>query len=154
MARYTQLGIRYFNPQVENWNPEFAAVEARHLVEDELILFPVTNETLGAGSLAETAFSILETLRSDANRFLVFYIAPDLSPELTAQDAQGAAASVRVRALVRAHLLAKRHPTVLVVQSLEQMLEVSLLLHHALHLIGCARSAASSTQPVLVPPNP
>ena len=48
---YEKEGIDYYNPQVDNWKPEDAKVEAEHLANDKIILFPVTRETSGLGSL-------------------------------------------------------------------------------------------------------
>ena len=45
IEKYEELGISYFNPQVDNWTDQNAIVEARHLAEDKVILFPITNET-------------------------------------------------------------------------------------------------------------
>ena len=50
---YKEKGIEYFNPQKEDWCPEDADIEAQHLVQDEIVLFPVTDESYGCGSLAE-----------------------------------------------------------------------------------------------------
>lgn len=141
IERFETLGIPYFNPQVEDWNPELAAVEAWHLTNDELILFPVTNETFAAGSLAETGFSILSALRMNANRFVVLYIDPTVADELVRQNPQAARDSVRARRLVIEHLRKNPLPTVFVVQSLAQMLEVALKLFQVLELLDAARQA-------------
>ena len=53
---YKDFAIDYFNPQVADWNPELAVLEAQHLVHDDIIVFPVTAQTYGTGSLAETGF--------------------------------------------------------------------------------------------------
>ncbi len=53
-AKYNEQGIVFFNPQVDDWNPSMADIEAQHLAEDEIILFPITGETYGTGSLAES----------------------------------------------------------------------------------------------------
>lgn len=44
IEKYEEQGMNYFNPQVENWTPECAVDEARHLAEDKIILFPVTQD--------------------------------------------------------------------------------------------------------------
>lgn len=74
MTRYTELGIPYFNPQVEDWKPEDAVIEAEHLADDDVILFPVTSETYATGSLAETGFSILNAVRLDDRRDFIILI--------------------------------------------------------------------------------
>lgn len=126
MARYQAAGIDFFDPQVPDWNPALAEVEAKHLVEDQVILFPVTSETYATGSLAETGYSILSALRSNTNRFLVVHIAPDLAPELMEKNPLAAEESIRARCLVRAHLEKLDHPNVFVVNSVEAMLPLSL----------------------------
>lgn len=40
---YNDEGINFFNPQVNDWKPEDAIKEAKHLAEDTVILFPVTS---------------------------------------------------------------------------------------------------------------
>jgi len=132
IAAYQAAGIPFFNPQVEDWHPECAAIEARHLVEDPIVLFPVTGETYGTGSLAETGFSILQTLRTRSfNRSLILLIEPTLDPALVEADPVAAKESTRARALVRAHLDQVEDPNVYVVESLDAMLTLSLELHAA-----------------------
>jgi hypothetical protein len=141
IARFEALGIPYFNPQVENWTPALAEVEAWHLANDALVLFSVTSETFAVGSLAEIGFSALSALRMNANRFVVLYIDPSVDEALVAQNPQAARDSVRARKLVFAHLAAHPLPNVFVVQSLAQMLEASVRLFGALELMGAARQA-------------
>ncbi len=149
MTRYTALGIPYFNPQVPNWQPELAEVEAWHLANDSLILFPVTDETYAAGSLAETGFSVLNALRWNKNRFVLLYIAPDVKPELYVENERAAADSCRARTLVRSHLEATAHPNAFIVSSLEEMLDASLKLFAALQLMSLVRPSPSG-EPALL----
>ena len=65
IAKYNALNINFFNPQKEGWTPEDAQIEAEHLAEDSLILFPVLSETYGLGSLVETGFSVAQAMRLD-----------------------------------------------------------------------------------------
>jgi hypothetical protein len=132
---YDAAKIRYFNPQVSDWKPEYADIEADHLRRDEVILFPVTSETYGTGSLAETGFSILQAINSNANRYIVVMIAPDLDEHLKADEA-AYKESLRARRLVAAHLKANPHPNVFIVDDLEAMLELSLELHNISFLLG------------------
>lgn len=118
IARYEQLGIPYFNPQVDDWKPELAEIEAWHLVHDQFLLFPVTGETYGTGRLAETGFSILSALRGNSNRFVVIHIDPDLAPELKDKSPAAAKKSLRARKLVLEHLAQTKHPNVFIVDSL------------------------------------
>lgn len=139
IQRYQALGVAYFNPQVENWTPELADVEAWHLVNDELILFPITDETYAAGSLAETGFSVLSSLRWNVHRFVVLYIAPTVNAVLAQANPEAAKDSARARRLVRAHVEQSGMANVFVVDSLEAMLKVSITLYGSLALMHQAR---------------
>ena len=125
--------VTYFNPQLEpgKWKPEFAEVEAEHLADDEIILFPITSETYAMGSLAETGFSILQAIRLDDRRDFVIMIDKDLDQELKDTNPTMAIESLRARALVLQHLKKLRLSNLYVVDSLNQMLEVSLTLYKA-----------------------
>jgi hypothetical protein len=146
MSAYKELGLPFFNPQVANWVPELADVEAWHLAHDQLLLFPVTDESYGAGSLSETGFSILSALRWDVNRFVVVYIATDVNDVLKLHNPTAAQDSRRSRQLVKAHLERAAHPNVFVVNDLRQMLDVSLRLFAALRFIESARTATVDWQ--------
>lgn len=131
-------GVDFFNPQVEDWNPACAQVEAEHLAEDSIILFPITDETYAAGSLSETGFSILQALGLDDRRDMVIYIAPDLQDDLKWEDAKAKAEnqmipqamdSLRNRALVIQHLKKLRFSNVYLVDSLQEMLDLSVKLY-------------------------
>lgn len=102
MKRYGELGIQFFNPQVEDWKPEDAEAEADHLAEDAIILFPITGETYGTGSLAETGFSALQAIKLNRHRDFVVMIERELDPALN--DPAARKESLRSRALVRKHL--------------------------------------------------
>lgn len=122
-------GIRYYNPQVADWKPEDAAIEAEHLINDDIVLFPVTSETYGIGSLAETGYSIMSAIRADAKRYVVLFIDPKVDQQLIDDNAGAAKESTRSRALVLAHLRKVNHPNVFFVSSLEEMLELSIKLY-------------------------
>ena len=128
--KYAELSIASFNPQVENWDPTMADIEAAHLAEDEIILFPITKDTYGTGSLAETGFSVLQAIRLDDRRDFVILIDNTLIPHLM-ENAVAAKESLRARALVKAHLRKLRLSNLYVVETLEEMLAVSLKLHQA-----------------------
>jgi hypothetical protein len=127
MSRYTELGLTHYNPQVEDWNPECAVEEAAHLAQDMVILFPVTSETYATGSLAEVGFSILQAINLDDRREFVIMIEQHLDDSL--DDALMRKESLRARALVLEHLKKLRLSNVYFVDTLEQMLEVSLQLY-------------------------
>lgn len=128
---YQALGIRFFNPQIADWKPEHADIEAEHLKRDEIILFPVTGETYGSGSLAETGFSVMQAVASPLRRYVIVLIDPEPAPHLEA-DGTAYKESVRARRLVRAHLVANPRQNVYVVEDLDEMLALSIKLHGAL----------------------
>jgi len=129
IEKYNKERIPFFNPQVDDWKPEDAIVEAKHLAEDAVILFPITSETYGTGSLAETGFSILNAVRLDDRRDFVIYIDMTLVPEL--DNAVARKESLRARALVREHLKKLRLSNLYLVDSLSEMIEVSVILYRA-----------------------
>lgn len=136
-------GIAYFNPQVDNWTPDLADIEAWHLANDRLILFPVTDETFGFGSLAETGFSLQSALALNTNRFVMLYIAPAVNETLAASSPEQADASRRARKLALAHLAKAQNPNVFVVSSLEEMQSKTLRLFAALELLDSVRGAGT-----------
>lgn len=123
-------GVDFFNPQVDDWKPELAQVEAEHLAEDSIILFPVTKETYGTGSLAETGFSILQAIKFDDRRDLVILIDETLDESLMA-DKVPAKESLRARALVKQHLKKLAYTNLYVVDTMEEMLDVSVRLYNS-----------------------
>ncbi len=131
IKQYKELDIEFYNPQVDDWKSELAEIEAEHLVNDDIILFPVTNETYGTGSLAETGFSIMQAINSNSNRSVVLMVDKDVKEELTIANPALAKESIRARALVRAHINKMSKSNVYIVNSLEEMLTVSIKLHKA-----------------------
>jgi len=130
MEVYDSKEIAYFNPVKDDWKPEDAKIEAEHLANDEIILFPVTDETLGLGSLGEVGFSILQAIKLDSNRDIVVMITDDLSDEAKEQfDQSMVRESIKMRALIKAHLNKLNYPNVYLVDSLGDMLSVSLELN-------------------------
>ncbi|MDD4922624.1 MAG: hypothetical protein PHS30_09145 [Bacteroidales bacterium] len=136
MKRYDELGISYFNPQKNDWKAEDAKIEAEHLANDQIILFPVTNETYAFGSLGEVGFSIMQALKLDQNRDIIIMIEPDvyldvdsMPSELRATAEAQRKESVRMRALIMAHLKKVNYQCVWLVKDLDNMLNLSLELH-------------------------
>ena len=125
---YEKNEIAYFDPQVDDWTPELAVEEARHLAEDRIILFPVLGETYGTGSLAETGFSILQAIRLDSRRDFVLLIEPKIDDKLT-ENLVAAKESTRSRALVLSHLRRINFENVYIVDNLDDMLNLSMLLY-------------------------
>lgn len=148
IPEYEKRGIEFYNPQVEDWDPSMAGVEAEHLANDAIILLPVTNETYAFGSLAETGFSMLNAVKLDDRREFVIFVAQDiaetdpkgeplddrLDEEGNPNPASRAKESLRARALVRQHLIKLQLPNVYLVDSLEQMLDVSITLWESVKL--------------------
>jgi len=132
------LEVDYFNPVVPVWDPTFAVQEAEHLVNDDIILFPVTGETYGEGSLAETGYSISQALRSNKNRYVVVYVEPQVHKELEDADKAKATTSNKMRALVLAHLKRQKemYPNVFVVDSMDGMHTAMIHLIAALRIIN------------------
>lgn len=129
MTIYDQEEIHYFNPQKDDWKPEDAKIEADHLANDDIVLFPVTNETLGLGSLGEVGFSILQAIKLDSNRDIVVMIDDDLSDDSKEKFTESEVReSIKMRALVKAHLKKLSYPNVYLVDNLDDMLKVSMYL--------------------------
>lgn len=124
---FKETDINYYNPQVKEWNASMAVIEAKHLANDSIILFPITNETYAVGSLSEVGFSVLNALRLDRRDFVVM-IQQSLSDELM-EDKERATESLRARALVYQHLKAQNLPNIYLVENLTDMLEVSKVLY-------------------------
>jgi len=139
---YERKQIPYFNPQKDDWCPEDATIEADHLVNDSILLFPVTDETYAFGSLAETGFSILQALKLNERRDVIVMIAPDVKIDninemaLTAMQIAGSQRkeSCRARALVLAHLKKLNYSNVWVVDNLNDMFALSLKLYNIQYL--------------------
>lgn len=140
IKKYQELGMEFYNPQVDDWKPELAEIEAEHLVNDEIILFPVTNETYSTGSLSETGFSIIQAITSNSNRSIVVMIDKEVKDELKVANEALAKESIRSRALVRAHLSKIKNSNVYIVNSLEEMLQVSLKLHNVHSILNEIRT--------------
>lgn len=130
IEEYEKLGYEYFNPQIEDWKPEDAAIEAHHLADDEIILFPVTSETYAAGSLAEVGFSILQAIKLDDRREFVVLIDNFLNDNLK-ENAAASKDSLRARALVKEHLKKLRLSNLYLVDTMDELLKVSLELYPA-----------------------
>lgn len=127
---FNQKQIDFFNPLVDDWKPEDAIIEAEHLVEDAIICFPITSETYGTGSLAETGFSILNAIKLEDRRDFILLIESKLDDDLM-QNQELAKESLRARALVLQHLKKLNLSNVYLVETLDEMLNVAIVLHQA-----------------------
>jgi len=121
-------GVDYFNPQVDDWKPELAQIEAEHLAEDCIILFPITSETYGLGSLMETGFSLLNAIKLDDRRDFIVMVDQKLDDELM-ENKELAEESLKGRTLVLQHLKKLNFSNVYIVNSLKDMLEISSILY-------------------------
>jgi len=124
---YFNGGIAYFDPQVDDWDPSLAEEEAHHLANDAVIAFAVTRETYAAGSLVECGFSILQAIRLDDRRDFIVMIDSTLDESL--DDPIARRESLTARALVIQHLKKLNLTNVYLVDTFEQMLEVSVKLY-------------------------
>jgi len=138
--RYKTKSMVFFNPQKDDWKPEDSAVEAEHLVNDDIVLFPVTGETFGTGSLGEIGFSILSAIRSNDQHFVVVYVEPKLNPLLHQENPTAAKESANARAIINAHLTKAKYPNVFIVKSMEEMLEVSINLYKVVEILNEIRN--------------
>jgi hypothetical protein len=138
IATYTKLGIQFFNPQVADWTPACAEAENEHFRRDAILLYPVTAETTGFGSLAEVGLAIVEIERSNQSRRpgeareLLIYIDPDCTDpkanEIQIRDSR------RTRILVTSKLPAYTGTHVQICSSLDDMLERSVRLARGMSL--------------------
>lgn len=131
ISTYNHLpNVEYYNPQKDDWSPNDAILEAEHLANDDIVLFPVTDETYGLGSLSEVGFSILQVIKLNKNRDFVVYIDEkvNIDENDSEYDEKLMKESCRTRALIRQHLLKMNLSNVYVVNSLDAMLKVSLKL--------------------------
>lgn len=120
-ALFAERGIDCYDPQVDGWTPDLADEEAWHLANDKVILFTVTGETFGFGSLVETGFSVLPVLSQESTRCVLLYIAPEVDDSLALASPEQAEASRRARSLVLAHLRQFSHPRVYLTDSLDDL---------------------------------
>lgn len=140
IAALSERSIAFFNPQLPPgaWTPGAVADENKHLAEDDIVLFPVTAESSGLGSLGEIGFSIRAALRANRFRQFIFLIEdtctdPEATPEVVKE-------SNRMRALVKSKLAdeARDWHNIHLVDTLEEMLEMTLRLAPAMAEINAA----------------
>lgn len=141
MSEYDRLGVTYFNPMVDDWHPGCIPEEKRHLEEDPIILFPVLGGSYGQGSLSELGFGPLRALAANRFRSFVILIDDELSDRL--DDEGRRKDSLRSRKLVKAHIKGLGLPNVYLVETLQEMLDLSLKLYQAHTLLAeCERKLA------------
>ena len=140
---YKTRGIQFFNPQVDNWTPKNAELEAKHLANDEIILFPITSETYGGGSLAEVSVAALNTVKFNQNRAVVVLIDTNIDEALKAEPT-AANESLRARALMREHIKNLNLANVYFVETFTEMLEVSIQLHEVATVLAKLRTYSTA----------
>lgn len=118
--------MTYFNPQVPQWDPSCAANEARHLAEDEILIYPILSETYGIASLAESGYAVAQALKPGSIRHILLFVESEVNDQLKEKNPQLADESRRARHLVIAHLNELKLPTVHSCQSLDEMLALSV----------------------------
>jgi len=130
IPRYDRLGMSYYNPQNDFWKPEDAITEAEHLANDRIILFPITNETYGLGSLGEVGFSILNAIKLDDRRHFIVMIDNGVNTTLPFEwETKLVTESIRMRALVKQHIKKLNYSNIYCVSTLDEMLELSIILY-------------------------
>lgn len=131
IKRLNQLGVSYYNPCRDNWDPE---EDSWQLKNDRIILMPVTDETYGTGTLSESAFGIVTTLASiyQKSTKLVIYIAPLVEYDPDDENLNNSVAikeSNRARRIVTEHVKAFGNlPNVYFVKNMKDMLTVTEML--------------------------
>lgn len=127
---YLDMGIEFFNPVVADYNYEIhAPVEADHLATDKVILLPVLAESYGFGSLAEIGFAVHNATNN--NQYVIVYIEPEVTDELKEAHPLIAKVSRNTRGLVKEHLSKIRSSNVYVVNSLDDMMDLSVKLYYS-----------------------
>lgn len=139
---YEEKGILYYNPVLENWSerlemsrkglcPNPTVEENFHLNNDQIILFPILKDSLGTGSLAEMGFSAQRVVRnivSGRQQFLICLIDDDCTDERKTEAERKD--STKNRALVKSKMKEQvSYPVITLVESLDEMMDLSLQLH-------------------------
>lgn len=151
---WIQIGAEWYNPQKEDWNSRkefYAAEEAKHLAEDMIVLLPITDETYALGSLTESGYNFLQAMRFDDRREFVIYVSPTVKKELDVDDPEKGyskfayAESIKLRALVRQHILRLNYANIFVARDLDDMVEITSILWKGLDKIFDLRESRSTT---------
>ncbi|MCK5608806.1 hypothetical protein KAR91_43430 [Candidatus Pacearchaeota archaeon] len=143
---YNDKGIKYYNPVLENWSellemsrkglcPNPTEEENYYLNNAEIILFPVLEYSLGIGSLAEMGFSVQRVIRnimSGKPQFLITLIDDDCTDQRKTEAERDD--SIKNRALVKSKILENvSYPVITIVQTLDEMLQMSLTAYELIH---------------------
>lgn len=130
IKEYKQRKIDFFNPDLgDDWTPDAAEDENKHLNEDDIILFPVLAESLGFGSLGEIGFSIMNVMNhilTGHNQFLVVLIDDECDMEDASKE--DIKLSKNTRKIIKSKVEDVDHPNVFLVKTLDEMKELSFRL--------------------------
>lgn len=134
IEEYDRLKIAYFDPMLENWDVDLPHdIEGKHMKEDAIILWAITNESYSSGSLAETGFSLVNATQLNNLRYLVVYIDETLDEKLKTNK-EMYEYSLRQRQLVKARMSELKLDTLFLVNSLDEMLATSKVLYQICQL--------------------
>jgi hypothetical protein len=122
MEKLTAMNVNCFNPMVDDWYPGLVHDENRHLLTDDIVVFAILRQSLAMGSLGEIGFSVLNAIRANKHRTVIVYIDPFCEP-IKQHDTMSIKQSINARVLVRSKLLAEQRSNVLVVDSIEELLQ-------------------------------
>lgn len=127
--RYDYLNIPYFNPSKDDWTPLDASNEANHLQNDDIILIPVLNTSYGLASLSEIGFASIRAINE--NKSLIVLIDDKVDSDLGNDEL--ITLSNNTRAIIKQHVIAlsKKYPQIILVNSLNDLLDVSIELASA-----------------------
>lgn len=127
--RYDYLNIPYFNPSKDDWSPLDASNEANHLQSDDIILIPVLNTSYGFASLSEIGFAAIRAINEDKS--LIVLIDDKVDSDLGSNEL--ITLSNNTRAIIKQHVIAlsEKYPQIILANSLNDLLDVSIKLAFA-----------------------
>ena len=128
IERFQKLGINFFYPI--GLEASGSTNYAEHLTGDQIVLFSITEEDYGFKLLHELE-SVVEFFAEtkDLSRHIVIAINPYLDEELIGKDLQLSLVSEERISFVTSHIRDLQIPNVHMVDSMNEMLEVSIQLY-------------------------
>ena len=78
----TDIGPLFYNPQVGEWDPSFAKIEAMHMANDRVLVFPVLQATEGFSGLAEAGYALLGGLLRGQEIGFMVEVSDDMPPSV------------------------------------------------------------------------
>lgn len=136
MKKYEELDIPYFNPMKDKWSHDDIPIEAEHLANDPIVLFPVLDSAYCMGSLSEIGFGPLRAMRQNFNRYFIILIEPDVTDELKEANPELAKNSKNTRALVLGHLKQNKADNIILVSNLDDMLQASIDVYNSQKILN------------------